>query len=726
MRAILFSTLFVGCILSGTVTAQTAEEISWIQKRTDVKGLLNLSRTEDLKYRQLQIRLNQFVKNFGWQHRKLGENSKPLILTGISADNKPIYVEALDSQGNLTVRSNFLYSGGGLGLNLHGENMTAAVFDWSGINTAHMALENRATVKDGVFYSYNPSDIDDYHSTAVAGQIIGSGAYNSDYVDGNGFNWGQAIGIAHKANVDGYSLSNDASKASTAATNGLLVSNHSYGSLTIGPVANPSSFYDERAEAFDNIMHMAPYYLSVWAGGNNNNATATDRLNTHAVGKNSIAVAGVEEYTNYSGPGPVTRAVSSRGPADDWRVKPDIAAVGVRVRVPEANPTISLNEYKNTAGTSFAAPTVTGGVLLLQQHYKNLNGHFMLAATVKGVMLHTTFEAGPNPGPDIDFGWGLLNMERAANAITNNGRESLILEESLQNGGNYMKELVASGSEPLIATISWTDLKGIAVSDNDRRVQLVNDLDSRLTDSLTTFFPWKLDTANVTGPALRADNRRDNVERIEIANPVPGRVYNLTVNHKGTLVGGSQKFSLIVTGLQGCVANRTVSAPVNATSVDHQQASGTLIASNLVNSKGEAIYHAGDEVVLSDGFSAVDSSSFRAYIEGCTNDYQLRKGTNEREVVTFNNPPLTKVTNESQLPESAVYPNPGFGVFKVNLGTQETGDVQVTTTDGTLVFSENFQQKSELDVDLRKAKSGIYILRVATNDKVLTRKVIKK
>lgn len=726
MRAILFSTLLVGYILSSTATAQTAEEISWIQKRTDMKGLQNLSRTEDLKYRQLQIRLNQFVKDFGWQRRKLGENSKPLILTGITRDNKPIYTEALDSQGNLTVRSTSLYSGGSLGLNLHGENMTAAVFDWSGINTAHMALENRATVKDSAFYSYNSNDTEDYHSTAVAGQIIGSGAYNSDYVDGDGFNWGQAIGIAYKANVDGYVSGNDASKASTAAMNGLLVSNHSYGSNTVGPVVNPSSFYDGRAEAFDDIMHMAPYYLSVWAGGNNNNATATDRLNTHAVGKNSIAVAGVEEYVNYSGPGLVTRAVSSRGPADDWRIKPDIAAVGVRVRVPEANPTISLNEYKTTAGTSFAAPTVTGGVLLLQQHFKNLNGHFMLAATVKGIMLHTTFEAGPNPGPDIDFGWGLLNMERAANAITNNGRESLILEESLQNGGSYMKELVASGSEPLIATICWTDLKGIPVNDNDRRVQLVNDLDSRITDNLTTFFPWKLDTANVTGPALKADNRRDNLERVEIANPVPGQVYKLTVNHKGTLVGGSQKFSLIVTGLQGCVADRTISVPVNATSVDHQEASSTLTASNLINSKGEAIYHAGDEVVLSDGFSAVDSSSFRAYVEGCTNDYQLRKGTNEREVVTFSNPPFTKTVAEYQLPESAVYPNPGSGVFKVNLGTLGSGDVQVTSTDGTLIFSQDFKQKSELDVDLRKATSGIYILRVTTNEKVLTRKIIKK
>ena len=40
-------------------------------------------------------------------------------------------------------------------------------------------------------------------------------------------------------------------------------------------------------------------------------------------------------------------------------------------------------------------------------------------------------------------------------------------------------------------------------------------------------------------------NNVDNFERVDIENPIGS--YTVTVTHKGTLTGGSQKFSLIVT-----------------------------------------------------------------------------------------------------------------------------------------------------------------------------------
>jgi serine protease AprX len=698
--------------------SQTAGEIDQILKHTDVEGLKKFRAETNARYIQRQKLLKEFARRYEWP-AKIGVNGRAKILFDISPDRKPIYIEPLDSDATITVKSNELYTGGGLALSLHGEGMTAAVFDVGPIMTSHTAFENRATIKDGIFYTSGSSS----HPTRVAGQIIASSAYHNDTTY-NGTTWGKAMGIAFKANVHGYTTLNHITKANSAAGAGLLASNHSYGTnATNGTI--PASFYGPDTRDFDNIMQLAPYYLSIWACGNNNNATAYDRLSDFATTKNGLSVANVLDIANYTGPGDVQRTSSSRGPSDDYRIKPDIAAPGSKQRVLEADATNS-NTYAVDAGTSFSAPIVTGAILLFQQHYKNLNGHFMRAATAKGVALHTTFEAGPNPGPDISYGWGLLNTERAVNAITNNGGTALITEETLQNGNSFSRELVASGNEPLMVTISWTDIKGTAVSDNDRTPQLVNDLDSRLQANASTFYPWKLDTANVDGPALRGDNRRDNIERVEISNPVAGQVYTLTVNHKGSLSGGSQNFSVIVTGLEECVATRTISASVNAASTDHQQASSAIIAQNVINKKGEAIYHAGDEVVFNNGFSAADSTLFTAYIEGCTNEYQLRKGAVERYVVTYNSVAPTKPVAEIELSENAVYPNPGNGIFKIKLNAATSGKVQILASDGTAIFNQTFMAQSELEADIKTAAPGVYVLRVFSEDKVLTKKIIKK
>jgi hypothetical protein len=49
---------------------------------------------------------------------------------------------------------------------------------------------------------------------------------------------------------------------------------------------------------------------------------------------------------------------------------------------------------RNINGTSMAAPAITGLIVLLQQHYKNVNNVFMKAATVRGFFCHSADEAG--------------------------------------------------------------------------------------------------------------------------------------------------------------------------------------------------------------------------------------------------------------------------------------------------------------------------------------------
>jgi hypothetical protein len=239
---------------------------------------------------------------------------------------------------------------------------------------------------------------------------------------------------------------------------------------------------------------------------------------------------------------------SSWGPTDDGRIKPDICGKGVNVRSSTAS---SDNSYSSYSGTSMSSPNVAGTLLLIQQHYKNVKGGFMRAATLRGLAIHTADEAGTDPGPDYRFGWGLLNAEKAAIMINNEGTQSYIKENVLQQGKTYSFDIEPiSQTQPLVATICWTDPAGqiILGSTIDLATpNLVNDLDIKITKNGESFYPWKLNPADVEAAATRGDNLVDNVEKIEIANP--SGTYTVTVSHKGTLANGLQNYSLLISGV---------------------------------------------------------------------------------------------------------------------------------------------------------------------------------
>lgn len=264
----------------------------------------------------------------------------------------------------------------------------------------------------------------------------------------------------------------------------------------------------------------------------------------------------------------VMGSFSAYGPVDDGRIKPDIAGVGVGVL---STTTSAVDSYSSMNGTSMAAPNVSGALILLQEHYKNLNNDkFMLSATLKALAINTANEAGDAPGPDYKSGWGLLNAYKAAQAISNKGKLSLIEEKTLNNGETQTISLKASGTEPLKITIAWTDPapKEIPNADilNERKKTLVNDLDIKVSYNGEEYLPWKLDPAQPNNPATRGDNEVDNVEQILIENPVPGATYTLTIGHKGTLQKNTitsntiglenateQNYSLVVTGINNNV-----------------------------------------------------------------------------------------------------------------------------------------------------------------------------
>src|SRR5690606_3796456 len=285
----------------------------------------------------------------------------------------------------------------------------------------------------------------------------------------------------------------------------------------------------------------------------------SDLLTSEATAKNVIVVVAVNEVPNYTGASSVVMSsFSNWGPTDDFRIKPDISAKGVNVFF-TSNTSITI--YTILQVTSMAAPSVTATIALLQQHYNNIFGSTlakptMRSATVRGLLAHTASEAGSAPGPDHKFGWGLIDAEKAAKLLSNVGQTSILEEKVLSANQTYTKTLVATGTEPLVVTLSWTDRPGQSNTGLDVSTpRLVNDLDVRVTKGGQVFYPWALTKSFANPAAVKADNNVDNIEKIEIDNPSANEQYTITVSYKGNLTGGSQEYSLLVTGVDATLSN---------------------------------------------------------------------------------------------------------------------------------------------------------------------------
>ena len=542
------TTLILGLALlsSGLSFGQTAEERAQITKDYDQVKLEELRLEFQQEYEIRMERATRLAKENGWPLRKSFEDGSSGALYDV-IDNEPIYMSTDNRIAGLMQGANELWNGGSLGINIEGQNMEVGVWDGARVLQTHEALIGRVVAGEAPVSSGDPDDDD--HATHVTGTIVANGPDNN------------AIGIAPQATAKFYNFTNDNSEMTTEASNGMLISNHSYGI----PSGNVNRVflgrYGTEAAAVDNITFNAPYYLPVMSAGNSRNTGVNtmdngyDLLTGDKLSKNAMIVGAAVGNPNYASPASVPMSsFSSWGPADDGRVKPDITTKGVNMYSSYYNQ--GNSGYATISGTSMSAPAVSGGLILLQQYYNSLNSQYMKSATVKGLALHTVKEAGTFDGPDYQFGWGLLDTEAAALAIQDNGNSSSIEELSLANSTTYTKSTFSvSGGNDLVISISWTDFRSLqpfpssdTTTEDPTRPAITNDLDIVVTDaSGNTYYPWSLDPATPAAAATNvASNDVDNFEKIEIDNASGS--YTITVSHKGNLFFAPQAFSLIITG----------------------------------------------------------------------------------------------------------------------------------------------------------------------------------
>lgn len=586
-KSSLFITLVALCFITIALQAQVTTNTAELSRAS--KGF---RAAEDDNYAKALV----MAKQKGWPLVITGRNNRIATLVGVDVFGFPkYYVQHNNTIAAATTRANQLWPGGSSGLNLSGSsaNMKNKIAEWDGGSplSTHVELTGRITIKDGA------SAVD--HSTHVAGTMIATGV--------NPIAKGMAFGAQ---GLISYDYNNDISEMFGEANN-IVLSNHSYGILAgwnynssqsrwewYGKPGDPQDYkfgyYSVDAQSLDSIAYNAPYYLIVKAAGNSRdqngpavgttywgyNSSGTlvnqgarpatissndsyDIISWDANAKNILTVGAVNGLpAGYNSSSDVVMSsFSGWGPTDDGRIKPDLVADGVGVTSCVAT---SNTAYATYDGTSMATPNTTGSLFLLQEYYSQLkSGLFMRSATLKGLAIHTADEAGASPGPDYQFGWGLLNVLQASKVLTaavgsNNAATSnhLLYENTLDNASNasFSIPVVASGNGPLVATICWTDVKGTVETANvlnNSTKKLVNDLDVRITKGSTTYMPWVLDPANPANAATRGDNVTDNVERVNVDTVQPGQTYTITVTHKGTLAKGTQAYSLIVSGVGG-------------------------------------------------------------------------------------------------------------------------------------------------------------------------------
>ncbi len=536
--------------------SQKTQDRKQLQMHTNITHLLNLQKKFTIANTEAKKEAQSKAKLMGWPVKGI-DHGTAFELVRLTADGQPVYYQTENYYAAKTINTDKLYNNGSLGLNIQGQNMIVGIWDGGAVRGTHNFLTGRVTQRDGAVFN-GPDDLN-RHATHVTGTMIANGVT-------------RYRGMAFNASVWAHDWFNDDAEMAARAAEGLLVSNHSYGMRSFNYYGQRLidvywfGKYSEDARNWDDIMYNAPYYLAVDAAGNDryyaangSNKGGYDMLTGNSTNKNGLTVAAVRRVASYSSPSSVVMSgFSNWGPTDDGRIKPEISAQGVAVSSCISDSDTATDTYD---GTSMAAPTVTGSLILLQQLYHETYGNYIKSATLKALALHTAREAGSHPGPDYAFGWGLMNTADAAEAIVNNGLTSMIKEITLNQGDTYSFTVDANGTEPLMASICWTDPAGHVITgtpadllDNPTPA-LVNDLDIRVTKNGTTFYPWKLNPANPSAAATKGDNLVDNFEKVEINNP--SGTYTITISHKNNLKYQKQDVSIIVTGINNPFAINT-------------------------------------------------------------------------------------------------------------------------------------------------------------------------
>jgi len=421
--------------------------------------------------------------------------------------------------GRTNHRSNTIAADYPAGLHFDGTGVRVALND-DGVIGPHIDYKGRIVNQYITFNNGN-------HGDHCAGIIFGAGNKNP-----------VARGMAFGAELGVYGVSSSFNSYYQAfdsislhyQTQGIRITSTSYGD-------GNNTGYTTRARMMDQQIRNMPELMHVFSAGNSGTSNFNygagagwgNITGGHKQAKNVITVGNVFYYDSLA-------TSSSRGPAKDGRLKPDVCAVGTNVLS-----TISQHEYDSYTGTSMACPGVAGTLAQLYHAYKTMNnGDNPPSALVKAAVLNTADDLG-NPGPDYKHGWGRINARRAFGVLAG----GQYLTDSVSQAGTKSHTVaVSSNVAELRIMLYWHDKEASAGASK----ALVNNLDLTVTDPASqTILPWVLNktptVAALSANAFQGVDTLNNAEQVTVASPAQG---SYTVQVTGTSVPfGPQSYVVV-------------------------------------------------------------------------------------------------------------------------------------------------------------------------------------
>jgi len=440
-----------------------------------------------------------------------------------------------------------------------GNNVTVSVTDTGvgipGNGGFYMTAANVVNVLNGAAAGAST----DSHGHAVSTMIAGSTPFSTN-LDPQGYKYGMGVAPnAHILNIpllkSGYiggfqggrtQAVNDT--VMTAGVNGVrgTISNNSWGDGTNG------NSYDAQAAQYDGFAQDASTaatidpLLVVFSAGN----SGTSGLTRPKMSKNTIAVASSEnlrpELSSTGGNNIDDLASSSsRGPAADGRIKPDISAPGNTVAGGNSG-TASGNIdtfHRWGSGTSFAAPQIAGSAALFTEFWKNGHGGANPSpALIKAALINSAVEingvGSTTVIPNGNEGWGRVNLKNVFNTgvpmkYLNQTTGFSDVGESSQFSGT-----IADSTKPFRISLVWTDPPGVS------NPALVNNLDLTVTVGADVY-KGNVFTGGISTTGGTADTR-NNVENVFLPVGIPAgtavtvQISAIGINGNGILGNADQ------------------------------------------------------------------------------------------------------------------------------------------------------------------------------------------
>ena len=131
-------------LIGSFVFGQTEEQKVLITKNYDQEKLAKLTIDLQKEYEANYARAKELAEKNGWETRIVEEDGTVLELKGVNEVDQPIYISTLNEGAARTTKTDELYPGGDLGLELTGEGMTVGVWEIDATRPSHELFSGKS------------------------------------------------------------------------------------------------------------------------------------------------------------------------------------------------------------------------------------------------------------------------------------------------------------------------------------------------------------------------------------------------------------------------------------------------------------------------------------------------------------------------------------------------------------------------------------------------------